>query len=502
MPSVAARHEDDLDGRLVAIDRAPSVEVAIKIDADVAQHAAVQHTAWMTLNMLCRLERIVEHVWVICPETVEVAGRINPLATASRMLADALMDGAAFIGVVPAHHVVSAPGAAIVLTIGPGDAVPGGMRVHGEGWWGGVARKGPITSTSRSALPFGPYLAAALAVAEVFKASRVAPDRLAPLARVFYSSWSYAAGTEPDVSGPDDVDDLVLWWTLAGVGAVGAMCLHALWACPGLRGEVFLADGDADGIDTTNLNRYLLFGRSDVGEPKASTAAERLSGHDLVLIGHDDPFETAPVPKVSVLCAVDSNPSRTAVQSAYPEQLLMASTKDLRAELVRCDPRHAGPCARCFNPEAPRPSDEELREKIQRMTDEQRQQVATQVGVSGAEALEWADTGECGVAGERVRDALLPGDDRALFAVPFVSCAAGTMLAAEACKEAIGAVTPLSVGLPRATLQFWDPSAISNRATSYQRDPSCPMCAPGTIATNIWLTRCQAAVSRDDAPAS
>jgi len=474
------------------------VVVAITIEPAVAHSAAVQHTAWMTVNMLCRLEKVVDSVWVDCPADIELAGRINPLAQAAQTLSATLVDGARSIGVVPMHLASTPPAHAILLTIGPGDSVPNGWRVYGEGWWGGIALMGPITSESKSDLPFGPYIAACFAVAEVFKTSRMVPEDYTPAERVFYSTWSHVAGTEPDPSGPTELKHLRVAWTLAGVGAVGATCLHAMWACQGLTGDVALNDGDSEGIDGTNLNRYLLFGHGDVGKQKASTAAGRLHGIELKFDPHDEPFEIASVPKDSILCAVDTNGARSAVQSTYPTRLLMASTKDLRAELVRCDPRSDGPCARCYNADAPKPSDRELRDRVQQMSEPDRQRLAALVGVSDEEAMQWATTGKCGVAGERVRDALLAGDNDALFSVPFVSCAAGTMLAAEACKEAMGAVTPLSPQAPRATLQFWNPAASSNGGGPYRRDPACPMCQPGTIATTVWTQRCASASRRSD----
>lgn len=71
----------------------------------------------------------------------------------------------------------------------------------------------------------------------------------------------------------------------------------------------------------------------------------------------------------------------------------------------------------------------------------------------------------------------------------FVSVMAGTLLAAETFKDVLGADTPLSDQLPRATLQFWHPTARTNGASRYGRDPKCPMCRPGEPGTDIWRRR-------------
>jgi hypothetical protein len=177
------------------------------------------------------------------------------------------------------------------------------------------------------------------------------------------------------------------------------------------------------------------------------------------------------------------------VQSRYPETLLMASTNELRAEVVRCDPRNNGPCARCYNdPDHETPDDTRRQAFLDSSLEEQRA-FALAAGTSVEEAMAWATTGECGTSGERVREVM--GDTAtatAHFAVPFTSSAAGTMLAAEVVKEELAAPVPLSTRQPRATIQFWRP-AQSAGAKPYRRDPSCPQCRPGTAAHDVWTKR-------------
>jgi hypothetical protein len=69
-----------------------------------------------------------------------------------------------------------------------------------------------------------------------------------------------------------------------------------------------------------------------------------------------------------LLSAVDTNASRRAIQGLYPPRLLSASTHDMRAELLRCDPRAQTACIHCYNPVRDGTSDDQLRRRFGSMT--------------------------------------------------------------------------------------------------------------------------------------
>ena len=416
-----------------------------------------------------------------------LAGRISPLMGTATMLTEGIAAGAAAIDTVPVAIAEELPD--IRLVIGPGDTVQGGIRVYGEGWCGGIARGTAIPAAESSALPFGPYIAAAIAVGEVFRVARIDLILYPPPDSAFYSLWSHQAARTYIPGGPAVLPDVILDETLAGVGAVGCICAHVLWAADGVGGEVLLVDGDLKGIDITNLNRYLLFGRQHVGNLKASSARDLLASCRTHWSVHDGPLETAPGLHRRILCAVDVNEARMAAQTRWPESLLMASTNELRAEVVRCDPRYRGPCARCHNdPETVTP-DEELRRQFREASPDRQRDIASRNNATLEEVIAWAETGECGTSGERVRDAMRAGQSGPpAFAVPFVSLAAGTMLGAEVVKEQLDAPVPLSPERQHATLQFWTPAA-SRGASRYGRDPRCPLCRPDSEAVTLWRER-------------
>lgn len=487
MDSVSSRHESTLGGRLATLDQGHPIAVQVVVPPDVAATVAVQHTAWMTINMLARLDRVVSSISVVCPSGVALARRISPLTGGAAALAEGIASGATAIETVPI--VLANEPADVRLVVGPGDAVDGGIRVYGEGWCGGIARGAAIAKADPSPLPFGPYIAAAIAVGEVFRTARIDHVRYPPADSAFYSLWSHQAAHAYIAGGPGILPVVTLDETLAGVGAVGCICAQVIWAADGVGGKVLLVDGDMHGLDITNLNRYLLFARQHVGLPKASTARDLLACSDIKWSVHDGPLEEAPGLHRRILCAVDVNEARLAAQNRWPESLLMASTHELRAEVVRCDPRYGGPCARCHNDPAALTPDEELRRQFRASSPKQQQEIASRHNADLAEVIAWAETGQCGTSGERVRDALRGGPSAPpAFAVPFVSLAAGTMLAAEVVKEQLDAAVPLSPERQHATIQFWAPAA-SKGASCYGRDPECPLCRPDSEAVAIWRQR-------------
>jgi hypothetical protein len=79
MADVASRHAGTLNGRLAALDSTRPVAVAVEVTEEVSDSLAVQHTAWMVVNMLARLKGVVESVSLSCPKETVVAGRVSPL---------------------------------------------------------------------------------------------------------------------------------------------------------------------------------------------------------------------------------------------------------------------------------------------------------------------------------------------------------------------------------------------------------------------------------------
>jgi hypothetical protein len=276
MSRISDRHEGTAGDQLDAFERTRAQEVRIVVEPEVAASASVQHTAWMLVNALARLQGVVARIELECPRDVTVRTRVVPLSNRDRLLG-AIEDAAEQIGAVPMGKVRDD---AFVLHIGPGGAPSSGLRVVGDAWSGGISTRA-VGPGRGSALPFGPYVAACVAAAEVFKAARMKREAYVPAQAAFYSTWSHQSSIQPIDDGPVVLDGVALQADLAGVGAVGSAWVHALWATEGIRGAVQLIDNDPHGVDSTNLNRYALFGAGSVGRSKPDEAARLTAGSDI-----------------------------------------------------------------------------------------------------------------------------------------------------------------------------------------------------------------------------
>lgn len=445
--------------------------------------------------MLVRLALLVDEVVLECPGGVPIHSRVIPFLPDHSDLATGLVSAGVAIGIVPIRR-GEIEDANLQLHLGPGAQPESGLRVHGEGWSGGFTRGGCDARVPGSSLPFGPYIAACLAVGEVFRATRVNQEEHPVVDAAFYSAWTNQTSASLNPVGPKEFDAISLDACLGGVGAVGAAWMHAIWGTRALSGEVLCADADERGIDESNLNRGVLFRTADVGRQKAQTAAAAVDSSNISWIPVSDRLENIGERPPFTVVAVDTNKARSAIQALYPFPLLFASTYDLRAEIIRCDPTRGGPCMRCFNePETERP-DSELIDAYRNASQEERKTLAQGAGVSLADAEEWLEdpVGRCATAGARVLDVLRQtgNDDPRLFAVPFVSVFAGTMLAAESVKEVAFGNLSLSPDEPRTVFTFLRPMAPTNGAGPYPRDPLCPQCDPASRAAEIWARRASA----------
>ena len=482
----SSRHSDDLSGQLTPFADARQLAVRVHISDIEAPLAAVQHVASMLVNMLCRLEGVVKSISIDCPAHVPLAGRVTPLSPRGLLLDQALAHLCENIGVVP----LGTGPSQVLIHIGRSAEPDAELNVYGEGWWGGIFTKS-VAGTGESALPFGPYIAAAIATAELFKLARILPSKRTDRRDAFFSAWSHEASAIPDMRGPKEVAATLVSVGLAGVGAVGCAFLHTLWASDTV-GTLEIADNDDRGVDDTNLNRYCLFGTGSIGEQKASGAKRILHDAGFRITASDKSFDALynhlPNRFDLVISAVDGNEARAMIQDKYPPGILSASTSDLRVEVLRCGPPGEGACLRCFNPPPKKPSDEELRAKLSQ-TPAELAALVTELAISFDEAQELVESGKCSETGSQMLETLQRERTEPIqFAVPFTSVMAGTLLAAETIKRLAGGEESLGDRTNRASIQFFDPLARRNARTFLGRDPHCPKCANGP-ALGVWKHR-------------
>lgn len=494
MESVSDRHSGDLNGTLKPLDPGTAVTIRVFVPESVAEKPAAQHAAWMAVNLLARADGIVSRVEVDCPD-VTIRERTIPFGR-SLLLAQRLIEAGSAIGVVPVGAITGQADRRLVVSGHTGErSEPGDLILGGAGWWGGVAigqrpHAWAELDLSRGE-PIGPYVAACLAVAEVFLTIR-APQLVASRPGCWgWNSWAREGESTPTSLGPAWSALELAEYGLAGVGAVGAAWMHTLWATPRLSGDIVIADADAEGVSLSNLNRGLLFRHADVDRPKATTAAEAAVGA-IAWAPFDGRFEAQDRRPRVLVSAVDSNAARDVLQNLYLPYFLSGSTRDLRAEIMIGGAPGVGACLRCFNPPETTVSDDEIRERALAGDPDTLETIAfdLQADMTSIEAR--LKPGACDALSDRLLERLRRkyGDEApSQFAVGFGSALAGVLLAAETIRFAIDARLWPKEASERITFQFQHPAAGSNRIRPYARDPRCPKCGDDRPAFRLWESR-------------
>ena len=188
-----------------------------------------------------------------------------------------------------------------------------------DGWF---ARVGTVRPYSCSNLdnPFGAGLAACLATANVFRYLFL-PDGPAKLdTDICFPS---DAGSFPDLKSTTLNDPLVLF----GVGAIGNSASWAFARTP-FCGQIHLVD--PEDVELSNLQRYVLCTRSDEGNSKVDTVAEKFAG-TLKALPHRGTLASFLVANgykwERIAVALDSAHDRKAVQRSLPRWVANAWTQ-------------------------------------------------------------------------------------------------------------------------------------------------------------------------------
>jgi len=246
---------------------------------------------------------------------------------------------------------------AIALHFGVGSKPSGSTDVFccGAGWLSRVARRPVSLPQPVDQNPVGPLVAAALAVAEVFKI--VFGDVLTgviPALDVTFSALTYETG-ETDL-GPAMADLNLPETLLVGAGSIGSALLWGLSHASGLSGALMIVDPDR--LGQHNPDRAILvldeaahqelekaLWASDVVKqylPQLSIRGLRLTVREFV----DTLDEDYVLPLI--ISAVDSVESRRDIQDAVPREILNASTGATNVELSRHAEFAVQPCLYCL----------------------------------------------------------------------------------------------------------------------------------------------------------
>ena len=194
-----------------------------------------------------------------------------------------------------------------------------------SGWDALVSRAAP-QPTGDSVNPLGAGAAACLAVGHLFNRLFLPDwhDLAWPDTR--FSTFELAMGTTaPAVSNEEwTLSDEVV---LVGAGAIGNGALWALSRAP-MRGLLRIVDPQE--VELSNLQRYVLSGREDVGKKKTEVPL-RFFSQGLTVVPHDQAWDVFVSREghawPNVLVALDSAADRRAVQASLPMSLTNAWTQ-------------------------------------------------------------------------------------------------------------------------------------------------------------------------------
>jgi molybdopterin/thiamine biosynthesis adenylyltransferase len=436
----------------------PSGERRVRITAGeaAARSVAGQHTLWMLANLLARQFGVVAEVELALPR-VPLHSRVA-LFGGRELLPETLAEVVRQVAGAAVRVTEKQAHADVEVVVGrpPDERLPSTHRIGvlGAGWRVFAGRPEAVqVANLDNGTTLGPYFAACIGGGEVFKRlGGLLSGKGRFIDSLTLSLWDFHRHADwtqaPD--GPP-IDSLTLpAFYLIGAGAVGQAVAAALAAWDGLRGHATVID--LEGIDETNLNRYLLATLADVGAGKTELLAARLAGRGFT--GHRsdngwpgyalDPLaregqlpdlraeETAYRYRL-VLSCVDKNVPRHAIQSYSPEYLIGASTNGLGLAVAAYDMRSDFECLKCHNPPEPKgPPVEEIAEKLRRLTPDERRQRAEQCGADWKAVEQYIADPKCGKLGEAEMEKFSAGNPD--WSVGFVSAASGTLLAAQVVK--------------------------------------------------------------------
>ncbi|MGE3075127.1 MAG: hypothetical protein AB7N24_15340 [Dehalococcoidia bacterium] len=329
--------------------------VAIVSDAENLKHPSAQ-------SAVVALTRLVlgygASVRLVFPEVSLVSSQPplegHQLRRGILDLAAALIPGATAI-------IASEPAPSdLVFVVGDTNAALGHetcWRLQGTNWSGETTAPTIRGRPLDAPLPFGALIAAGIASAEAFKAAMRSLGTGA-LQLPEAMALTRAASFRLDVAEPEPQPDIHIGdLDCISAGAITNAMLFALLRVPGIRGRVRVIDDDI--AELTNLNRYMLLTRSQLGVRKEVLLASFGSDEGLsmrfasALLGTDSLKVLQPFAS-QIFIGADRIPARWAAQAIWPTWLCVGATDEFLAMVT--EHPDGRPCAACvFDQAVPNP---------------------------------------------------------------------------------------------------------------------------------------------------
>lgn len=234
------------------------------------------------------------------------------------------------------------------------------ISINSHGWVSYVNTEGNDSFwVSSNQNPIGAQLAACFGAAEIFKAffSRISGCNsldVTPIGSFVFSSFDYGfkQGSMINPSLPDSIPLETVY--LVSVGAINSATAYTLRSIPGIRGRLVAIE--PQGIETSNLNRYLLATMNDVTLKKSKVELLKnfVSGPFQVLTfpyNYQSGKQRCPIDLV--VLGVDRDESRWTVQEDFPRLILCGGTELSFVRVSRHDDFLNKACVGCLYPKLP-----------------------------------------------------------------------------------------------------------------------------------------------------
>ncbi len=328
--------------------------VAIEIDPTLVSTPCAQHLLCMLVHLLARMKGIVRTMVLRFAADVPLHPGIPLVGTSLTSGLEQLVGSLSGPQSTYRTELVigsAGPARELQVRIGSGS----GDVVVGADAWRALLGKFVDQSSWSDGCPLGPYMAATLAAAEVFKRLlRINFDwqEGALLDDVAYSLFDYSLN-EKAAPGPDLREIALSNLAIAGAGAGGTAALYTLCSFPAVSGSLVAVEPGK--LKESNLGRYLMSDYDQVHSylHKLDSVKRFLEVHapKLHCEGLKAPWHQVPRAWQTVLATVDTPEARWDVQRSRPVTILEAGVIGLLYGVLRVIP--GGWCLECKHPPDP-----------------------------------------------------------------------------------------------------------------------------------------------------
>lgn len=431
-----------------------SVRIGLSISNAVAKTLAGQFQLSMTLNLLARLFGLIKEIVLINVPDIKVSNECFHLGYEPNLL-ERLKEMTSLISSGKIKTITEngiSNNLSAVIIIGDQEIHSSCINTIGtiaSGWNLYVGKTDDLPKIiPDDSNPIGPYFAACITVAEVYKIVRKMKTNCGYFAEhLFLSIYDLKNYTSWDDMPHKSYNKFEFKSAyLVGAGAVGQAFALTIGSLNNIHGYITIIDDDC--LDITNQNRYCLsaYESSYNKEDKVSIIGSYLQSRgikaypfkgkweDYVTCNNEQPNEEVRVDEKRnryplVISCVDINSARHSIQNYLPQYILGGSTLDFAITTILYRMDSTFECLKCFNPIEPKNETIEVKiEEIKNMTEDERKDFAKNAALNYEELMNHLSQPKCGTLSEQMINKFLDKSE-VDWTIGFVSVASGVLLA-------------------------------------------------------------------------